>query len=384
MSVVIMQNTKRSPRPSTNLREGSAPPDVVPLISPVANLISRLPATRYYGSKRKLLGWIFSKLKSLEFDTAVDLFGGTASVSQLLRAMRKTVTYNDAFRFNADVATTLLAPDLPLTKKEVANFLASITPVKGVVANNFRGIFYLDEENAWIDGFMEMIQRGDRPKRETSLLLYLLYQACLKKRPFNLFHRANLSLRTRRNISRTFGNFSTWERSFSYHIERAYDELVLSRIPHAPTAAILPAQDAAAVETGFDLVYIDPPYFSTKGTHSRDDYWRRYHFLEGLSNYESWEESMDTCSDIRLMPRPEYFSRWSKKALFEEALFDLVRRHRASIVALSYVTSAYPSRRQLRQFFESQFRDVSVHTVEHVHILSKSKKREMLLVGLPK
>ena len=91
-----MQNAKKSLGHSTNLREGSAPPHLVPLISPVVDTIARLPATRYYGSKRKLLGWIHSKLKSLEFDTALDLFGGTASVSQLLRAMRKTVTYNRA------------------------------------------------------------------------------------------------------------------------------------------------------------------------------------------------------------------------------------------------------------------------------------------------
>ena len=379
-----MQNTKRSSGHSTNLREVCATPQLVPLISPVVDTIARLPATRYYGSKRKLLGWIYSKLKSLEFDTALDLFGGTASVSQLLRAMRKTVTYNDAFRFNTDVATTLLAPDLPLTKEEVANFLAFVKPVEGVIARNFRGIFYLEEENAWIDGFMEMIRRGDRSKREISLLLYLLYQACLKKRPFNLFHRANLSLRTRRNISRSFGNFSTWERSFSYHIERAYDDLFKGRIIHAPTATILPPQDASAVDTGFDLVYIDPPYLSTKGTHSRDDYWRRYHFLEGLSTYASWEENLDGGSDIRLMPRPEYFAQWSNRASFKEALFDLIRLHSKSIVALSYVTSAYPSEQQLRQLFESEFNDVSVHTIEHAHILSKSRKREMLLVGLPK
>ena len=377
-----MQKTKANvARP---IGESYAPAYLVPSITPVVDTIAKLPATRYYGSKRKLLGWLHSKLKSLEFDTALDLFGGTASVSQLFRAMRKTVTYNDAFNFNADIATTLLAPDLTLTKEEVAKFLSLINPVEGVVARNFKGIFYLEEENAWIDGFMETIQQGDWSKKETSLLLYLLYQACLKKRPFNLFHRANLSLRTRRDVNRSFGNFSTWERPFCYHIDRAYDDLVTSRLPYAPTATILPAQDALEVDVGFDLVYIDPPYFGLKGSHSRDDYWRRYHFLEGLAKYESWEDSLDTCSDIRLMPRPDYFSQWSKKALFKDALFDLIRRHADSIVALSYVTSAYPSRQQLTQLFESEFKDVSVHTIEHVHILSKSRKREMLIIGLPK
>ena len=38
----------------------------------VASLIPRFPKTRYYGSKRRLLGWIHQALKDLPFNTALD------------------------------------------------------------------------------------------------------------------------------------------------------------------------------------------------------------------------------------------------------------------------------------------------------------------------
>ena len=73
------------------------------LSQPVYNAIKRLRSTRFYGSKRKLLPWIYSNIASLEFETALDLFGGSASVSLLFKIMRKSVVYHDGLLFNEDV-----------------------------------------------------------------------------------------------------------------------------------------------------------------------------------------------------------------------------------------------------------------------------------------
>jgi adenine-specific DNA-methyltransferase len=74
------------------------------LIHSVPASIRMLPSTRYYGSKRRLLPWIYEIIGGLKFNTALDIFGGSASVSLLLRLMRKSVTYHDGLRFNEDVA----------------------------------------------------------------------------------------------------------------------------------------------------------------------------------------------------------------------------------------------------------------------------------------
>jgi len=42
--------------------------------------ISKFPKTRYYGSKRRLLSWIYHAVKDLPFNTVLDGFGGAASV----------------------------------------------------------------------------------------------------------------------------------------------------------------------------------------------------------------------------------------------------------------------------------------------------------------
>jgi adenine-specific DNA-methyltransferase len=360
-----------------------APSNVLFSISPVTEKINRFPTTRYYGSKRKLLPWLFDCMKLIEFDTVLDAFGGTGSVSQLFRAMRKQVTYHDAFSFNSDIARAILTDSPQLSEADLASILSGIKPKVGTVATVFEGVFFPSEENQWIDGFMHYLQESDVAEPDRALLLYLLYQACLKKRPFNLFHRANLGVRTNVDVKRSFGNLTTWENSFEEHMSQAYGELSSLRSDRLRAADILPAGDVADIPAGFDLVYLDPPYVSTSERTNRDNYWLRYHFLEGLSNYVAWPERISHVSKIRQMIEPPHFTEWSRRRTFKEKLFSLVEKHRHSIVVLSYVKNAYPTDVEIREFFEATFARVSVHSTEHSHALSASKKRELLFVGAP-
>ena len=354
------------------------------VIVPVIDRIARFPTTRYYGSKRKLLRWMYGHFGALRFDTVLDAFGGTGSVSLLFQAMNKHVTYHDGFRFNEDVARTVLSSKPPLTRSQVETALAAVEPIAGVVTRHFDGIFFKSEENAWLDGFSAMLCGAELAPKARALLRYLVYQACLKKRPFNLFHRANLSLRTNDGVKRSFGNAATWERSFSHHALQAFDELAKADIGARKPASILPAGDASDIKPGYDLVYIDPPYINCEDRYNRDDYWRRYHFLEGLAGYENWATAIDPTSDVKLAPPPSWFADWSRKAKFKDRLFGFIDAHRSSIVALSYVSGAIPSEAELLAYFESRFDQVSVHSAAHSHALSKTKKRELLLIGVPK
>ena len=191
--------------------------------------------------------------------------------------MRKSVSYHDGLKFNEDVARTLLSPALAMSRTDLVEKLDGVMPYnREIVARNFRGLFYTDDENRWLDGFMALIDERTQPTEAVSLLRYLIYQACLKKRPFNLFHRANLQLRTKHGVERSFGNWTTWQRSFATHILQAFDELQRRRDDLRPAATILPAGSAEKVAEGYDLVYVDPPYVGLSDSHNRDDYWRRY------------------------------------------------------------------------------------------------------------
>lgn len=247
---------------------------------------------------------MYTHLSVIPFDNALDAFGGTASVSLLFKAMGKSVTYHDGLKFNEDVGRTVLANKPTLDRTDVEAFLNAIKPHSGVVSRHFRGVFFKHNENAWLDGFVKLIAQRGASKSESALLNYLIYQACLKKRPFNLFHRANLHLRTNTKVKRSFGNAITWSRSFTHHALQAYDELHKLQVDRAGVVSILPSGDAARIPAGYDLVYIDPPYVSCEERYNRDNYWRRYNFLEGLSRYDEWGSLIDLDSDIRMFAAP--------------------------------------------------------------------------------
>ena len=298
--------------------------------------------------------------------------------------MRKSVSYHDGLQFNEDVGRTVLAQEQSVSRSDLLYFLKTVTPRVGVISKLFEGVFYTTAENMWLDGFCIQLNEAKLSLAQKSLLRYLLYQACLRKRPFNIFHRANLGLRTNGGIKRSFGNLATWERSFDLHMLQAYEELPCNAPEYQRPSTILSSRNAEEVPAGYDLVYIDPPYISLEERRNWDDYWRRYHFLEGLARYHEWEQLIDLSSNIRLFQAPEWITVWSRRRTFTDRLFSLIERHSSSIVLFSYVKHAYPHDSIIQSFLESKFSDVSIHTRMHNHALSRSQKRELLFIGYPR
>jgi len=340
--------------------------------------IYKFPKTRYYGSKRRLLSWIYHAVKDLPFNTVLDGFGGTASVSLLFKAMGKQVYYHDALLSNTISAQALLADEFPFSDiNDAYQFIESIKPENGFIAKTFSDMYYTDEENRWLDGAAKEIHAIENPLQR-SAYFYCLFQACLKKRPFNLFHRANLNLRLNKEINRSFGNWVTWERAFPDLMKEGIDDLI--RITRFNTkATILPPGDIKNLDSGYDLVYFDPPYVGK--TKTGDDYLRRYHFLEGLSAYEEWMKKINTTSLNRTFHPIEHLSIWQNKKDFRNLLFETISKHRKSIVVLSYISDAYPAEDDISVFFRSNFRRAHVLKKEFSHALAKKKKVELLFIG---
>lgn len=353
-----------------------------PDASDITLAISRFPSTRYYGSKRRLLPWIYEALKDLRFETALDAFGGTGSVSLLLLAMGKHVSFHDGLQFNALSAEALLSKTSCSSDMEVHfnRFIDKIRVRNGFISSTFKGMYYTDEENAWLDGAATALHKVELGWWR-STLFHCLFQACLMKRPFNLFHRANLNLRLRK-VERSFHNHVTWETSFPVLMKRIFLQIDKNLMFHTGQANILSCGNVDDLEAGYDLVYLDPPYISLE--RSVDDYLRRYHFLEGLADYSNWNSLIDPTSPIKAVkPRP-HIREWQDKRFFRERLFDLASRHRKSIVVLSYIADSYPTEAELHKNFKQLFGKVRVYTKPHNHVLAKSKKQELLIVGEPK
>ena len=83
------------------------------------------------------------------------------------------------------------------------------------------------------------------------------------------------------------------------------------------------------------------------------------------------------------MPTPKRFLDWSQKKTFRDRLYALIKKHRQSIVVLSYVSNSYPDESDIGTFFKTLFSETSIHSKDHPHALSKEKKRELLFIGRP-
>jgi len=342
--------------------------------------IDIFPTTRYYGSKKRLLHWIYENLKDIPFKTVLDGFGGTASVSLLFKAMGKQVTFNDALQSNGISARAMLANHAPFDdEQEVHDFFYAVKPVNGFIAETFAGKFYLNDENSWLDGVVLAIET--QPEDKKNALFYSLFQACLQKRPFNLFHRANLSLRTNGVGQQSFGNQTTWDTPFPALATRAYKELARSNWASKLPQTILPPTDINNITGGYDLIYLDPPYINLKNT--GDDYLRRYHFLEGLCQYDDWHNLIDHSYNNLQMKKRNHITEWQSKRCFKDNLYGLIEKHRHSIVVLSYVAGAYPSENELVGFFKQSFKTMRVAHMDIPHALSQGKKNELIIVGIP-
>ena len=108
-------------------------------------ILKEFPVTRYQGSKRKILPWIHSVLieKKIEFDTALDAFGGTGMVSYLFKKMGKSVTYNDSLRFNFLIGRALIEnSSYKINEVELNRILSHNSPNR-FIQNTFKGIYFL-------------------------------------------------------------------------------------------------------------------------------------------------------------------------------------------------------------------------------------------------
>lgn len=137
-------------------------------------------------------------------------------------------------------------------------------------------------------------------------------------------------------------------------------------------------QDAMDIEdvSEYDLVYIDTPYISKKG--STVDYYGFYHFLEGILIYEDWESYIDYKSKHhRLIPKKNV---WNDKNLITKEFDKLINKFQDCKLVISYRSDGIPSKETLEEIVNQYKSIVNVKTYgSYRYALSKNKKSEELL-----
>ncbi len=349
------------------------------LFTPSHHDFERFPSTRYQGSKRRSAGWIVERLADLDYRTVLDAFAGTGSVAYAFKCAGKQVTYNDVLLFNHRIGLALIENrDVCLAESDI-DFLLAVHPrlaYGDFIQRTFSGVYFTHDENALLDRLSVNLAAFACPFKQ-ALASFAVFQASIAKRPYNLFHRANLYMRLA-EVPRTFGNKATWDRPMEDHV-RAFAMEGNSAVFDNGQPCRAVCADAAEIEPGFDLVYIDPPYVNASGVGV--EYREFYHFLEGIVRYEEWATLID--ATLKHRPLARVADPWGRAETIGDCFARLFDRFCGSILAVSYRSNGVPTVEALEAMLRARKRHVVRHArAEQPYALSTDRAtREVLLVG---
>lgn len=342
---------------------------------------NKFPSTRYQGSKAKFVDWIWNEISDIPFQTVLDAFGGTGCVAYKLKDNGKTVTYNDILPFNSIIGKALIENNSTyLTPSDVNFILAEHTDIDypTFITDNFKEIYYTDEENHWLDVVRYNISTiEDEYKR--AIAWFALFQSCIIKRPYNLFHRKNLYVRLI-DVKRSFGNKKTWDTPFEIHFRDFVEEANHAVFDNGTTCNVL-SKDALTIDNRYDLVYIDTPYINEKGVGV--DYADFYHFLNGLVYYDNWSNMIDYNSKHHRLKRE--YNIWTDKDNILTGFSRLIEKFQKSILVFSYRSNGIPSIESLINLLEKNGRHNELRFSRDIkYVLSDKKSKEVLIISYPK
>ena len=341
---------------------------------------NRFPSTRYQGSKAKFVDWIWAELSDIPFHTALDAFGGTGSVAYKLKDNGKCVTYNDILPFNSIIGKAIIENTSTILSDSDVDFILtehSNCRYPTFIVDNFKDIYYTDEENHWLDVVRYNIsQIKDEYKK--AIAWFALFQACIIKRPYNLFHRKNLYVRLM-DVKRSFGNKKTWDTPFDVHF-KAFVKEANNAVFDNDTDCHALNMDALDIADKYDLVYIDTPYINGKGVGV--DYGDFYHFLNGLVRYDDWGKLIDYNSKHLRLNRK--YSIWTDKDNILNGFRRLIEQYQDSILVFSYRSNGIPSIEALVGILEERGRhNKLIYSRDIKYALSDVKTREVLIISHP-
>lgn len=341
--------------------------------SPLARALA-YPQLRFMGSKFRLLPWIHSVLRDLPFETALDAFSGSGCVGYLMKAMRKTVTANDFLRFSFVVAQATIANSrVKLGEETVKGLLEAPGCDEHFIEQTFRGIFYTPADLRFLDRVWWNVQALPTPE-ERAIALAALIRSCVKRQPRGVFTVAGDPARYkdgRRDVRLTLrAHFVEQVGVFN---EAVFDNARSNRAVNEDVFHVDP--------TGYDLVYMDPPYVPRADDNC---YVKRYHFLEGLVCY--WKD-VEILRETRVKKIRKPYTPFSYRKDAEEAFNRLFALFSGSILVLSYSSNGYPDLPILVQLMRRYKRMVEVHRRPHHYSfgthqrVERDKVEEYLVVG---
>lgn len=334
--------------------------------------VNKFPATRYMGSKNKLIDAIWNASSQFEFDSVLDLFSGSGVVSYMFKAHGKRVISNDYMTMGSTITKALIENNrtiLPID--EAKELMISHDTIDNFVQDTFKDIYYSDQDNLFIDIVRNNIFKiEDEYKR--AIAMSALVRACMKKRPRGIFtyvgHRYDDG---RKDLMKSF------EEQFLDAVElincAVFDNKKRNKSYNS---------DAMELKKKVDLVYIDPPYYTPK---SDNEYVRRYHFVEGLAR--NWE-GVNIQEETKTKKFKSYPTPFSKREGAKLAFDTLFKKYKNSILVVSYSSNSLPTMEEMVELIRKYKDHVEVIPVDYRYSFGtranteRNEVQEYIFVGV--
>ena len=301
------------------------------------------------GSKRKLLPHIAKVIQGRGYKTALDAFSGSGCVGYMFKEMGISTTTNDFLKFAYDMAHGAIENShVRLTDSDLA-LLLSPNPARGTfIKDKFGDRYFSPEDNDFLDNLISNIKL--LPKSYSrSLALSAAHRSCLKRRARGIFTYTGIRYTDGRNDLKM---------SLQEHFVKAVSEWNKSIFDNGTVNQAL-NRDVFGLPTGYDLVYLDPPYLSPM---SDNDYTRRYHFVEGLASYWQGLVIQEHTKTKKIVSKKTPFS---SKSTIHDAFDRLFEKFSASDILLSYSSTGIPSKEELTAMLKNHKNRVDVIEIDH-------------------
>lgn len=319
---------------------------------PVAEALHRtaaFPRLRYMGSKYRLVPHLADVMVELGGGTALDAFSGSGVVSYMLKSLGYQVTSNDFLNFPTVIARATVAnQSVRLTKAEIDAICGPPADDRDFIQSTFDGLYFTADDRQFLDAAWSHIDQLSGHKRAVAISALVL--AAARKQPRGVFTFTDLRYDDGRRDLRLPLREHFRERAADYN------RVVFS---NRMTNRVL-CRDVAEIEpTGYDIVYLDPPYAPPRDD---NDYIKRYHFLEGLSMYWRGQTIME---ETRTKKLPKRYTPFAYKRTINEALLQTFKRFKDSTIVLSYSSNALPEEGTIKDLLREVKDDVEVRVVDH-------------------
>ena len=296
---------------------------------------------KYLGSKRKLISSIVALTPP---GKVLDLFSGTARVSQALKGAGNLVVANDMSNYAQVLATTYCQADKEKHIKDVEKLVAELNQLKGTdgyFTETFcrKSRFFQPFNGEKVDAIREEIARKSLNRELESILLTSLMEAADR-------------------VDSTTGVQMAYLKKWA---SRSYNELQL-RVPELVESSPLGKCRAYGFEAlelskrlkGFDTAYLDPPY-------NQHSYLGNYHIWESLVLWDKPEVYGVACKRIDTREKK---SQLNSKVQFKEHFSKIIMSLDVKKILVSFNNEGFISKEDMENLL-SERGSVKTHAFDY-------------------